>query len=333
VYGDRDEIVFPFSPSCSHKVVVEILGEFIGTLVTDGYGAYGQFAKTVEALVHAQCWAHARRKFVEAEGSEPELCGRILDWIQTLYAHEATIRDWDDQKRQIYRAEYAKPVVDRIFVELKRAFEENILLPRSPFTQAANYTLEREASLRVFLENPAVPVDTNAIEREIRPIAIGRKNWMFSWTEVGVKHLGVLQSLVSTCRLQGIDPYTYLVDVLQRVDSHPQSQVHQLTPRIWKTIFAENPLHSMADTANNVARLSLTMRSAGHVQNTAVYVVLAINLEGEKELLGLWVGEAEGAKFWLSVLPELKNRGVQDILIAAVDGLKGFPEAIGRVPL
>jgi putative transposase len=77
--------------------------------------------------------------------------------------------------------------------------------------------------------------------------------------------------------------------------------------------------------------IHVKMRSSGHVQNTAVYVALAINLEGKKELLGLWVGENEGAKFWLSVLTELKNRGVQDILIAAVDGLKGFPDAIESV--
>ena len=77
--------------------------------------------------------------------------------------------------------------------------------------------------------------------------------------------------------------------------------------------------------------IHVKMRSAGHVQNTAVYVALAVNLEGNKELLGLWVGEAEGAKFWLSVLTELKNRGVEDILIAAIDGLKGFPEAIESI--
>ncbi|RKZ13709.1 IS256 family transposase [bacterium] len=77
--------------------------------------------------------------------------------------------------------------------------------------------------------------------------------------------------------------------------------------------------------------IHVKMRSSGHVQSTAVYVALAINVEGNKELLGLWVGEAEGAKFWLSVLTELKNRGLQDILIAAIDGLKGFPEAIEAV--
>ncbi|MFW8567411.1 transposase domain-containing protein, partial [Orrella sp. 11846] len=68
--------------------------------------------------------------------------------------------------------------------------------------------------------------DTNHIERAIRPIAIGRRNWMFAWTELGAKHIGIMQSLISTCRLHGIDPYTYLVDVLQRVSMQPDSQVH-----------------------------------------------------------------------------------------------------------
>lgn len=248
VYGDRDEIAFPFSPTRSHRVVVETLGGYSKTLVSDGYEAYERYAEKTKGLVHGQCWAHVRRKFLEAEPSEPELCGRVLDWIATLYEHEAMIRDWEDEKRQVHRGEHAKPVVDRIFEELKQAFEDRILLPRSPFTQAANYALERETALRVFLDHPGVPVDTNAVEREIRPVAVGRKNWLFCWTEVGARYLGILQSLVSTCRLQGVDPYTYLVDVLQRIDSHPQIQVHQLTPRLWKTNFADNPLRSPADS-------------------------------------------------------------------------------------
>ena len=247
VLGDRDEIAFQFAPTRSHRVVMETLGGYAKTLVTDGYAAYDDYTEKVSGLVHAQCWAHTRRKFVEAEASEPKLCGRILDQIAALYEQEATIRDWEDAKRQVYRAEHSRPVVDGIFEELKRAFEDRILLPKSPFTQAANYALERETGLRVFLEDPRVPVDTNALEREIRPVAIGRRNWLFCWTEVGAKYLGILRSLISTCRLQGIDPYTYLVDVLQRIDSHPQSRVHQLTPRLWKTHFAADPLRSIAD--------------------------------------------------------------------------------------
>ena len=99
----------------------------------------------------------------------------------------------------------------------------------------------------MFLDHPRVPVDTNAVERQIRPVAVGRKNWLFCWTEIGAEYVGVLQSRVSTCRIKGMDPYTYLVDVLQRIDCHPQSLVHQLTPRLWKTHFADEPLRSIAD--------------------------------------------------------------------------------------
>jgi hypothetical protein len=117
----------------------------------------------------------------------------------------------------------------------------------NPFTEAASYALAREGPLRVFLEYPGVPIDTNHLEREIRPIAVGRKNWLFCWTEVGAECVGIFQGLLATCRLQGVDPYTYLVDVLQRVDDHPASDVAALTPRLWKDRFADNPRRSAID--------------------------------------------------------------------------------------
>jgi hypothetical protein len=97
-----------------------------------------------------------------------------------------------------------------------------------------------------------VPIDTNHLEREIRPIALGRKNWLFCWTEVGAQDVGIFQSLLATCRLQGVDPYTYLVDVLQRVETHPAAEVALLTPRLWKEHFAENPLGSDLDAVKDV---------------------------------------------------------------------------------
>jgi hypothetical protein len=99
----------------------------------------------------------------------------------------------------------------------------------------------------VFLEYPDVPIDTNHLERELRVIALGRKNWMFCWTEIGADYVGVFQSLIVTCRLQGIDPYTYLVDVLQRVEDHPASDVAALTPRLWKERFGADPRRSVID--------------------------------------------------------------------------------------
>ena len=86
--------------------------------------------------------------------------------------------------------------------------------------------------------------DTNHLERGIRPIAMGRRAWLFCWSELGAEHVGIIQSLLSTCRLQGVDPHTYLVDVLQRIDTHPASDVIALTPRIWKARFGDDPLRS-----------------------------------------------------------------------------------------
>ena len=114
-------------------------------------------------------------------------------------------------------------------------------------TKALNYMMNRQASLRVFLTNPGVSMDTNTLERGLRVIPMGKKNWMFCWSEVGAKYVGIIQSLLVTCKMQGINPYVYLVDVLQRVSTHPASKVHELTPRIWKDKFGENPLRSDLD--------------------------------------------------------------------------------------
>ena len=97
----------------------------------------------------------------------------------------------------------------------------------------------------MFLTDPDVPIDTNHIERNLRTIPMGRRNWLFCWTEHGAKQVGIVQSLLVTCRLHGIDPYTYLVDVLQRVSELPQSRVAELTPRLWKQNFSANPMRSV----------------------------------------------------------------------------------------
>ena len=116
------------------------------------------------------------------------------------------------------------------------------LLPSSPLAKALNYAKARHASLQVFLADPAVPIDTNHLERSLRVIPTGKKNWLFCWTEIGAERVGVIQSLLVTCRLQGVDPYAYLVDVLQRISVHPASRVAELTPREWKARFSHDPM-------------------------------------------------------------------------------------------
>lgn len=249
IYGDRDEVVFPFSPSRSGEVVRTLLDGYAGVLVTDGYKAYDSFASQINEIVHAQCWSHTRREFVKAEKIEPELTEEALEFIRQLYDAEGELkrRIIDGVKRLEFRARHCKPVVDKLFEWLEATLRDRVLLPSNPFTEAAHYALARKEPLQVFLEYPDVPIDTNHLERELRVIALGRKNWMFCWTEIGADYVGVFQSLIVTCRLQGIDPYTYLVDVLQRVEDHPASDVAALTPRLWKERFADLPRRSIID--------------------------------------------------------------------------------------
>jgi transposase len=249
VYGDLDEVAFPFAASRAGAVVREALGKFCGVLVTDGYIVYERFAQTVNRLVHAQCWVHARRKFLAAEGAEPQLVTEALERIGAFYKEEALIRarGLEAEAKLAHRGEFTKPLVEAFFAWLKQTLRTQVLLSSNPFTHAARYALEREAALKVFLAYPHVPLDTNHLEREIRAIALGRRNWLFCWTEVGARHVGIVQSLLASCRLQDVDPYVYLVDVLQRIDTHPAFDVHLLTPRLWKQHFAENPLRSDLD--------------------------------------------------------------------------------------
>ena len=248
VYGELDEVGFPFHPSRSHGYVQQALGlapTRDRVLLSDGYDAYARYA-TKTGVTHAQCWVHARRGFVEAEAAEPTHVGDVLAEIQKLYAIEDDIRarNLTGEDKRLHRLTHSKPIVERLFFWVDWQLRRPELTPSNPFTKALAYLRKRRVGLEVFLSDPDVPMDTNHLERALRVIPMGRKNWMFCWTELGAKHVGIVQSLIVTCRLHGIDPYEYLVDVLQRVAEHPASRVAELTPRLWKQHFATNPLRS-----------------------------------------------------------------------------------------
>jgi len=248
VLGERQEICFPYAETRGTLHIRKFLGPLEpGTvLLSDGYAAYTRFHKETEGLIHAQCWSHSRREFVQAEAHEPERVADALEQIRAFYRIEEEIREQGltGKAKREYRYRHTRPQVAQFFDWVDQQLLDRGLLPSNPFTKALLYVRSRKGPLQVFLEDPDVPIDTNGVERQIRPIAVGRRNWMFCWTELGAEHLGIIQSLISTCRLQGVDPYDYLVDVLQRVGTHPAKDVAQLTPRLWKEHFVENPLRS-----------------------------------------------------------------------------------------
>lgn len=248
VYGEHDEVCFPFFESRQHACVKELLGDKAqpgAVLLSDGYAAYSRYAEAT-GVTHAQCWAHTRRGFFEALNAEPQAADQALKMIGLVYEVEADIREksLSGENKRLHRLAHAKPLVEQFFAWVDEQLAHQALLPSNKLTQALAYARERKAQLMVFLGDEDVPMDTNHLERALRPIPLGRKNWLFCWTEVGAKHAGIVQSLITTCRLHGIEPYTYFVDVLQRVGQHPAARVAELTPRLWKQHFAEQPLRS-----------------------------------------------------------------------------------------
>lgn len=250
LYGDADEVVFTYSNSRGRAHIEQVLNDqFSGTLISDGYAAYARYAATQQGITHAQCWVLSSRYFIEAQKDHPDRATEALQQIAKLYRNEEDIRTQQltGEKKRQYRLLHSKPVISDFFQWCRDQLESGGLLPSDPLGKALNYVLSRETSLTVFLEDPDVQPDTNHLERALRPIPMGRKNWLFCWTELGAEHLGIIQSLISTCKLHDLNPYTYLVDVLQRISQHPASRVADLTPRRWKSQFADNPLRSLID--------------------------------------------------------------------------------------
>ena len=201
LYGDGDEVVFTFSTSRSRAHLEQVLnGRFCGTLLSDGYAAYARYVSQSEGVVHAQCWVHGHRYFIDAQAEHPQAVDEALQQIAALYRIEKTIRHkgLSGEQKNRYRLEHSQPIVDGFFDWCRGQLDRGGLVPSDGLYVAIQYVLKREDSLRVFLVNPAVAMDTNHLESALRPIPLGKKNWLFHWTELGAEHVGIVQSLITT---------------------------------------------------------------------------------------------------------------------------------------
>ncbi len=242
---DPPAVLLRYSPDRKGERPRAHLQDFRGILQAEAYGGFnGLYDRAHEPLIEAACWAHARRGLFEAEAADPAAVHEGLTQIAALYAVEEQICTLalSGEAKQLHRLTHSKPIVAGFFDWIERQLRRQGLTPANPLTKALAYARERRAGLEVFLTDPAVPIDTNHLERALRVIPMGRKSWLFYWTELGARHVGIVQRLIVTCRLHGVDPYTYLVDVLQRVAAHPAARVAELTPRLWKRHFADRPL-------------------------------------------------------------------------------------------
>ena len=244
-------VSFHYADGRQHAVARALLEGVTGVVVSDAYGAYDQPCGDDKGIVHAACWAHARRKFHEARQ-----CGHIdadqpLKLIAKLYkAHQRIelltsrlirrlARGGQDMTRSEIdavivdrRQKWMKPVVDQIKVWNDQS--RMSAMPKGHLGKAVGYFHNQYPRLVKFLEHARADLDNNIIERSIRPIAIGRKNWMVAGSEDGAERAALLMSLVGTCRMLGIDPAAYFRDVLMRVRMRPKNaDCADLTPDKW----------------------------------------------------------------------------------------------------
>ena len=227
--------VFHFALDRSKATANGLLGDFGGTLIRDGYAAYGDLP--AEA---AGCWAHCRRKFFEARDSHPEYAASALELVKRLYAHERQARQDADAKggetalfktRKRIRRESA-PFADRYFTLCRQIAAKEP--PASAIAKAAAYSLARETELRRFLSDPRLNIDNNPCENVIRPFCLGRKNWLFVGGENGGTSMALLASFAATCKDNGVDFEKWLADVMFRLDTCPAGEIASLLPHRWK---------------------------------------------------------------------------------------------------
>jgi transposase len=232
----KQAIAYTFDESRKGEVAKRLLAGTEGFLVIDGYAGYNGVVTddSTPGRTRVACWAHTRRKFFEALRTEPE-ARKALDWILELYRieHRAAEREITGTEAHL-ALRHAESTA--VLTNFEAWLDENTgrYPPQSNMARALNYAVKQRVELRRFLEDPRLPLDNNYAERGLRIFALGRKNFLFAGHLEGAQNLAVLQSVVSTCRLHGVNPYEYIKDVLIRIQRHPASRIDELLPWNWK---------------------------------------------------------------------------------------------------
>ena len=228
-------VFYEFTDDRRGEHAKRMLGTYRGYLQADAYAGFDALYQDGRIL-EVGCWAHARRKFFEIAEAAPKdtrtAAHEALDWIARLYAVERAIADEPPDKKRTLRQAQSAPVLGEF-----RSWLEGMLravLPRSPTAGAIGYALNNWAALTRYPESGILDIDNNACERAMRPVAIGRKNFLFVGSDRGGRAAAVAYSLIQTCKLHHIEPFAYLSDVLRRLPSYPINRVAELLPFRWK---------------------------------------------------------------------------------------------------
>jgi transposase len=236
-------VLYEYQTTRASKHPDRFLSGFKGYLHTDGYSGYGKLAD----ITLVGCWAHARRKFIEAlkalpaaQKDKPVAASVGLDYCNRLFTIEKQLKDVSDKERYDKRLEKSKPLLDEFYIWLKKQKQQ--VLPKSAFGQAITYCLNQWDNLNSFLLDGRLEIDNNRAERSIKPFVIGRKNWLFTNTPRGARSSAIIYSIIETAKENNLKPYNYLVylfEQLPNIDMADQDQaaIDNLLP--WSDILPQ----------------------------------------------------------------------------------------------
>ena len=241
--------VYDYTPDRSGDGPQRVFKDYEGYLQADAYSAYDALF-VAGTILEVGCWMHARRKFDEAKTSDPVRSHVMLAWVAGVYKVEEDAKlarkthpDWDAVVWHAYRYELrlqrSRPILEAIHAWL--VAEQPKVLPKSPLGEAIRYALNHWIALIRPLEAGFLEIDNGGSERAMKPVALGRRNWLFAGSDEGGKTAATLMSLCTTCKELGIDPFAYLRDVLDRVSTHPNRRIEELLPDRWKPAESTDP--------------------------------------------------------------------------------------------
>ena len=205
----------------------EILSDYSGALQTDGYKVYNHYCLNPK-VKHLACWAHARRYFEKALDQDKKRASHVLTEIQKLYAIERKIADLTAEERHAIRLEESLPIINDLGKWLHR--ERNMVLPKSLIGKAIEYCTNLWSSLMNYLENGNYLIDNNSIENKIRPVALGRKNYLFAGSHNGAQRTAMFYTFFANCKLNNVNPEKWLLKVLEVIADYPCNKLHELFP-------------------------------------------------------------------------------------------------------
>lgn len=230
-------VLFDYQPGRSREAAKHVLADFKGYLQTDGYVAYDKIGKR-EGVTHLNCWAHARREFDKAKDNDKERAEKALTFIQKLYAIEASARqrELNPKERKALRLEESLPVINEFGKWLFQQMKQQLVLPKSPIGKAFLYTMNRWDQLSTYLYDGILEIDNNLVENAIRPLALGRKNYLFAGSHDAAQRAAAIYSFFATCKKHEVNPYEWLKYTLENIMTINHKDIRDLYPQNYKKL-------------------------------------------------------------------------------------------------